>query len=131
MGMKQIIDFSFKATQVAVPIIIAIAAVLVVPWCRGIETRLYEMTKDDQSMNGRVIRLEEFAGRGDRFTKSESEAMKLELQNQWLKEIGEIRRQIDTLPQTLQMPPVWWEQYVRTEFERVNQRLDSHEKKIP
>jgi len=26
---------------------------------------------------------------------------------------------------------VWWEQYVRTEFQRVNERLDNHEKKIP
>jgi len=122
-------DWIFKITQLAVPVFIAIATVVVVPWCRGIESRLYEMTKDDQSMNGRVIRLESFANQGDRFTASDANAMKLELQNAWLKEVSEIRRQIDTLPQTLQMPPVWWEQYVRTEFQRINERIDVHERK--
>ena len=122
-------DWIFKVTQLAVPVFIAVATVVIVPWCRGIESRLYEMAKDDQSMNGRVIRLESFANQGERFTASDANSMKLELQNAWLKEVSEIRRQIDTLPQTLQMPPVWWEQYVRSEFQRVNERLDVHERK--
>jgi hypothetical protein len=122
-------DWIFKVTQLAVPVFIAVATVVIVPWCRGIESRLYEMAKDDQSMNGRVIRLESFANQGERFTASDANSMKLELQNAWLKEVSEIRRQIDTLPQTLQMPPVWWEQYVKSEIRRLEQRLDSHETK--
>jgi hypothetical protein len=124
-------DFIFKASQVAVPLFITIATVVVVPWCRGIEARLFQLTKDDHSLNGRIIKLEDFAAQGDRFTATQAAQMKAELQNEWLKEVGAIRRQIDTLPQTLQIPPVWWEQYVRSEFQRVNERLDSHEKKMP
>lgn len=121
----------FKVRQIAgvalVPITIALATVIVVPWCRSIEQRLVEIQNEAHDYDTRIIRLEQFAAQGDRFTATQAAAMKLELQNQWLKEISEIRRQIDMLPQTLQIPPQWWEDYVRQEFERVNKRLDAHE----
>jgi len=127
--------FLFKVRQVSgvamVPIVIALATIVVVPWCRGVEARLIEIQRESHSLDSRVVKIEGFAGQGGRFTEDMAAKMKLELQNEWLKEISEIRRQIDTLPQTLQMPPVWWEQYVRTEFQRVNERLDAHERNAP
>jgi hypothetical protein len=124
--------FLFKVRQVSGvamgPIVIALVTVVVVPWCRGVESRLIEIQEDFYSVDSRVMRLEGFANQGDRFTSQMAAQMKLELQNEWLKEVAAIRRQIDTLPQTLQMPPVWWEQYVRTEFKRLEQRIDSHER---
>ena len=122
----------FKARQVAglalVPIVIAFMTVIVVPWCRGIEARIVDIQDEGNNYDKRILKLEGFAGEGERFTKSQADKMKAELQNEWLKEIGEIRRQIDMLPQTIQIPPQWWEKYVREEFIRVNQRLDAHEK---
>jgi hypothetical protein len=125
----------FKVRQVSgialVPISIALVTVVVVPWCRGVESRLIEIQRDGFSLDSRVVKIEGFANQGDRFTAGMAAQMKLELQNEWLTEISAIRRQIDTLPQTLQMPPVWWEQYVKAEFKRIDQRLDAHEKAKP
>jgi uncharacterized membrane protein len=123
----------FKVRQVSgvvmVPIVIALATIVVVPWCRGVESRLIEMQRENQAMDARLVRLEGFANQGDRFTAAMASTMKLELQNEWLKEISEIRRQIDVLPQTLQIPPAWWEQYVKGEFKRLEQRIEAHEGK--
>jgi len=123
----------FKVRQVSgvvmVPIVIALATIVVVPWCRGVESRLIEMQRDNHAMDARLVRLEGFASQGDRFTAAMASTMKLELQNEWLKEISEIRRQIDVLPQTLQIPPPWWESYVKGEFKRLEQRIEAHEGK--
>ena len=86
---------------------------------------------ESRGLDTRVVKLEGFANVGDRFTAGMAAQLKLELQNEWLQEIAAIRRQIDTLPQTLQMPPVWWEQYVKAEFKRIDQRLEAHEKANP
>ena len=112
-----------------VPLIIALVSVVVVPWCRGIEVRLIDLQRSDHSTENRVVALEQLNSKDERFTASMAATMKLELQNEWLREIALIRKQIDTLPQTLQMPPVWWEQYVKSEIRRLEQRLDSHETK--
>ena len=125
----------FKVRQVSgvvmVPIVIALATIVVVPWCRGVESRLIEIQHENHAIDARVVRLEGFASQGDRFTASMGSQMKLELQNEWLKEVSEIRRQIDLLPQTLQIPPVWWEQYVKAEIERVEARIDKLEQAKP
>ena len=122
----------FKVRQISgvvmVPVVIALATIVVVPWCRGVESRLIEIQRDGHSLDSRVVTLEGFANQGDRFTSQMAAQMKLELQNEWLQEIGAIRRQIDTLPQTLAIPPVWWEQYVRTEFKRLEERIEAHER---
>ena len=123
----------FKVRQISgvvmVPLIIALVSVVVVPWCRGIEVRLIDLQRSDHSTENRVVALEQLNSKDERFTASMAATMKLELQNEWLREIAAIRKQIDTLPQTLQMPPVWWEQYVKSEIRRLEQRLDSHETK--
>ena len=122
----------FKVRQVSgiamVPIVIALATIVVVPWCRGVESRLIEIQRESHSIDSRVVTLEGFANQGDRFTAAMAAQMKLELQNEWLREVAAIRRQIDTLPQTLQIPPVWWEQYVKTEIKRLEQRIEAHER---
>jgi hypothetical protein len=86
---------------------------------------------ESRGLDTRVVKLEGFAGQGGRFTEDMAAKMKLELQNEWLQEIAAIRRQIDTLPQTLQIPPVWWEQYVKTEFTRLEGRIEAHERNMP
>jgi uncharacterized membrane protein len=123
----------FKIRQVSgvamIPITIALATIVVVPWCRGVESRLIEIQRENHAMDARVVRLEGFANQGDRFTAAMASTMKLELQNEWLKEISEIRRQIDLLPQTLQLPPIWWEQYVKGEIKRLEDKIGAHEQK--
>ena len=122
----------FKVRQISgvvmVPIVIALLSIIVVPWCRGVESRLIEIQRESHSLDSRVVTLEGFANQGDRFTAAMAAQMKLELQNEWLREVAAIRRQIDTLPQTLQIPPVWWEQYVKTEIKRLEGRIEAHEK---
>ena len=125
----------FKVRQVSgvvmIPIVIALATIVVVPWCRGVESRLIEIQRENHNIDARVVRLEGFASQGGRFTEDMGDKMKLELQNQWLKEISEIRRQIDLLPQTLQIPPPWWESYVKGEIKRVEARIDKIEQDKP
>jgi hypothetical protein len=108
----------FKISLVVTPLFIS----LVVTWGAWATQAVY-------GHDSRLAKLEGFAGEGERFTKSQADKMRAELQSEWLKEISEIRRQIDTLPQTLQIPPPWWEQYVREEFNRMNRRIDVHEGK--
>jgi hypothetical protein len=97
----------FKVRQVggilAVPIIIALATLIIVPWCRGIEAKLADLQtmshqfdlrmaeferypptlvrveQRQQEINVRVTKLEDFAATGPRFTSKDAEALKNEI----------------------------------------------------
>jgi len=140
----------FKLVQilvaVAIPVSIFVLGAVVFPWCKQIDESVHLMTTqltvlesyvatirvlDDRQrlIQERVLKLESFAGEGDRFTARDANTMKLQLQNDWLRELSLLKDQITKLPSTIQVPPVWFEQYVRTEFARQEQRLNKLEGK--
>lgn len=50
-----------------------------------------------------------------------------DIESERLKEIGRIETQIATLPQTLQNPPKWWEEYVKSNLIKLDARLEKVE----
>jgi hypothetical protein len=127
-----------KVTQ----LILTAVALTAVPWCIWTTTRIH-------SMDVSIVKLETFASAGGRFTAEHGQNMRLEIaaqhasenskiwqelaniQSKWLKEISTLNTQIATMPQTLQIPPEWWEEYVKTEFARHNARIAALEEVIP
>jgi hypothetical protein len=123
-----------KITQ----LILTAVAVTAIPWCVWATSRIH-------SMDVSVAKLEMFASAGGRFTAEQAQTLRLEIaaqhasentkiwqelaniQSRWLKEMSTLNTQIATMPQQLQLPPKWWEDYVRSEFERLNGRITSLE----
>jgi hypothetical protein len=126
-----------KITQ----IIMTGVAITAIPWCIWVTSRIH-------SMDLSIAKLETFASAGGRFTSEHGQALRLEIQaqtaaesakiwqelaniqNRWLKEISAINTQMATLPQTLQLPPRWWEEYVRNEFNNQDKRISLLESKV-
>jgi hypothetical protein len=123
-----------KITQ----LILTAVAVTAIPWCVWATSRIH-------SMDVSVAKLEMFASAGGRFTAEHGQNLRLELaaqqalentkiwqelaniQGKWLKEISTLNTQIATMPQTLQLPPKWWEEYVKSEFARHENRITALE----
>ena len=121
-------------------VIVGTVVVTVVPWCVWVTSRIH-------AMDVAVSRLQDFAQVGDRFTTAHGDRLKLEVQaeisnnmsrtwqelaaikSEWLKELSAINTQIAMIPQTLQIPPKWWEGYVRDEFRKTDERLRQLENK--
>ena len=121
-------------------VVVAIVAATAIPWCAWFTTQIH-------SMQVSIAKLEEFAKAGDRFTASDGERLRLEIQAQssadlakvwkemsniqarWLKEISAMNTQIALLPQTIIIPPKWWEDYVRTELAKIEIRVSKLEDK--
>ena len=121
-------------------VVVAIVAATAIPWCAWFTTQIHYMQVS-------IAKLEEFAKAGDRFTASDGERLRLEIQAQssadlakvwkemsniqarWLKEISAMNTQIALLPQTIIIPPKWWEDYVRTELAKIEIRVSKLEDK--
>jgi len=123
-----------KVTQ----LILTAVAITAIPWCVWATTMIHKM---DMS----VVKLETFASAGGRFTAEHGQNLRLEIaaqhsaentkiwqelaniQSKWLKEISQLNTQIATIPQTLQIPPKWWEEHVKSEFARHDSRISALE----
>lgn len=95
------------------------------------------------SLNARVIKLELWqAGTSTTFYSSsdhlsyaaqqQSELNKIwlrlaDIEAERLKELSDLRTVIATLPQTLQNPPKWWEECVRSNIGKLDSRLEKVE----
>jgi hypothetical protein len=119
-----------KVTQ----LVLTAVAVTAIPWCIWATSRIH-------AMDVAVAKLDTFAAVGGRFTQENGQTLRLELmahhaaenakvwqelaaiQSKWLKEISILNTQIATLPQSLTLPPKWWEEYVKTELTRHDQRI--------
>jgi len=126
-----------KVTQ----LVITVVAVTAIPWVVWATSRIH-------SMDLSIVKLETFASAGGRFTAEHGETLRLEIaaenvaenlkiwqeiaviQGRWIKEISVLNTQIATLPQTMKIPPIWWEEYVKTEFARQHSRISDLEKAI-
>ena len=122
-------------------VLTATVAVTAIPWCVWVTNRIH-------AMDITVTKLESFASVGGRFTVDNGHALRLEMQHyttieasnlwkelastktQWLKEIADLNTRIAMLPQTLQIPPKWWEDYVKNEFDKVDRRMTAIEIKV-
>lgn len=51
------------------------------------------------------------------------------MKTDWLKSIGEVNLKLAQLPQSLQVPPKWWEEYVRENIRSHDDRLKALEKR--
>ena len=126
-----------KVTQM----IMTAVAITAIPWCVWATTMIH-------SMDVSIAKLDTFARAGGRFSAEHGQTLRLEImaaqaaenariwqelasiQGKWLKEISALNTQIATLPQNLQLPPEWWEKYVRGEITDLDRRIAAIENQI-
>ena len=116
-----------KITQ----LLLTVIAVTAVPWCVWATARIHHIELG-------VRELETFAAVGGRFTQENARTLRLELMSLhaaelatvW-KELNTLNTQVATLPQTLTIPPKWWEEFVRTELNRLDRRISTLEAAKP
>ena len=121
---------------------LGIAGILIVPWCVYITFTLRDITLE-------INRLTIYSEVGGRFTAEHAQQLRMEVQanleresgrvalqmeknqREWLLALATLKNQLDMLPQTLVLPPKWWEDYVKIEITTLNQRIKILEGKFP